>query len=156
MRSYFISPIGYIYLAIYLAVSGVIFSLTTLLAGQGSDITSYFSYTDRFRGDMMAPQITQVHLEDFGLSYVIRLSDGRFIIFDGGWNFEPDRNRLFECLKAGSPDEKPVIAAWILTHPHGDHYLCFLGFMEQYGDQVVIEKFLFNFPEFDDIEHTPS
>ena len=120
------------------------------------DNTSYFSYTDRFRGAMMAPQITQVHLEDFGLSYVIRLSDGRFIIFDGGWNFEPDRNRLFECLKEGSPDEKPVIAAWILTHPHGDHYLCFLGFMEQYGDQVVIEKFLFNFPEFDDIEHYPK
>lgn len=44
MRSYFISPIGYIYLAIYLAVSGVVFSLTTLTQGASSDITQYFTY----------------------------------------------------------------------------------------------------------------
>lgn len=44
MRSYFVSPIGYIYLAIFLAVSGVIFSLTTLKAGNSSNITLYFTY----------------------------------------------------------------------------------------------------------------
>ncbi|MBR6769099.1 MAG: ABC transporter permease subunit [Clostridia bacterium] len=44
MRSYFISPIGYIYLAIFLAVSGLIFSLTTLLQGAGSNISNYFTY----------------------------------------------------------------------------------------------------------------
>lgn len=44
MRSYFISPIGYIYLAIFLAVSGVIFSLTTLMQGASSDISMYFTY----------------------------------------------------------------------------------------------------------------
>ena len=44
MRSYFVSPIGYIYLAIFLAVSGLIFSLTTLLMGNASDITAYFTY----------------------------------------------------------------------------------------------------------------
>lgn len=44
MRSYFTSPIGYIFLAIFLAVSGVIFSLTTLTRGNASDITMYFTY----------------------------------------------------------------------------------------------------------------
>ncbi len=44
MRSYFTSPIGYIFLAIFLAVSGVIFSLTTLTKGAASDITVYFTY----------------------------------------------------------------------------------------------------------------
>ncbi len=44
MRSYFVSPIGYIYLAIFLAVSGVIFSLTTLTKGASSDISLYFTY----------------------------------------------------------------------------------------------------------------
>ena len=44
MRSYFISPIGYIYLAIFLAVSGLLFSLTTLMQGNSSDITNYFTY----------------------------------------------------------------------------------------------------------------
>ena len=120
--------------------------------------TVYFSYSDISRSCVAKPsQITQVHLEDFGMSYVVRLSDGRFIIFDGGCNFEPDQDRLFQCLKDGSPeDEKPVIAAWIMTHPHSDHYFCFFGFMERYGDQVVIEKFLFNFPEYDDLEHYPK
>lgn len=44
MRSYFVSPIGYIYLAIFLAVSGVIFSLTTLTKGASSNISLYFTY----------------------------------------------------------------------------------------------------------------
>ena len=44
MRSYFTSPIGYIFLAIFLAVSGVIFSLTTLTKGNASDISMYFTY----------------------------------------------------------------------------------------------------------------
>ncbi len=44
MRSYFTSPIGYIYLAIFLAVSGVIFSAATLKAGSSSDISTYFTY----------------------------------------------------------------------------------------------------------------
>lgn len=39
----------------------------------------YFSYADACGEATASPQITQVHLEDFGLSYVIRLSDGRFM-----------------------------------------------------------------------------
>ena len=58
-----------------------------------------------------APQITQLEQEDYGMSYVIRLSDGRFIVIDGGNNFEPDIDRLMNCLKAGSNSEKPVIAS---------------------------------------------
>lgn len=120
--------------------------------------TAYFSYTDTPRSCPASPsRITQVTLKDFGMSYVIRLSDGRFIILDGGRHYECDQDQLFQCLKTESPDdEKPVIAAWILTHPHSDHYLCFLGFMERYGEEVVIEKLLFNFPEHDDFEHYPK
>ncbi len=42
MKSYFTSPIGYIFMAVFLALSGFIFSLTTLLV-QSSDITFYFT-----------------------------------------------------------------------------------------------------------------
>ena len=117
---------------------------------------AYFDYADRPRKDSVKPQITQIALEYFGMSYVIRLSDGRFIVIDGGNNIEADCRKLFDCLKAGSPVEKPVIAAWIMTHPHSDHFHCFLGFMEIYAQDVVIERFLFNFPECDDEEHYPS
>ncbi len=116
----------------------------------------YFSYSDNMMEASVTAQITQIHLEDFGMSFAVRLSDGRFILFDGGREFEPDCDRLYECLKAGSPYSKPVIAAWIMTHPHSDHFHCCMPFIDKYGDDVVIEKFMFNFPEHDDFEHYPA
>lgn len=116
----------------------------------------YFSYSDRMQSTVTTAEITQSELEDFGMSYVVRISDGRFIIFDGGRNFETDRDRLYRCLKERSVHEKPRIAAWILTHPHPDHFHLFVGFMDRYADDVVIEKFLFNFPVCTDFTHYPS
>ena len=116
----------------------------------------YFDFADTPRNYSASAQITQIALEDFGMSYAIRLPDGRFIVIDGGRDFEPDRARLWKCLSEGSPEEKPVIAAWILTHPHSDHYLCYIGFMEEYGDRVEVERYILNFPEGDDFLHYPK
>lgn len=41
LRSYFVSAIGYVFLAVLIALSAAIFSMTTLLAGT-SDISAYF------------------------------------------------------------------------------------------------------------------
>ncbi len=117
---------------------------------------TYFDFADTPRNLSLPAQITQIKLEDFGMSYAIRLTDGRFVVIDGGRDFEPDRARLWKCLCEGSPEEKPVIAAWILTHPHSDHYLCFIGFMEEYGDRVTVERYILNFPEGDDLVHYPK
>lgn len=117
--------------------------------------SSYFTYADACGKPIVSPQITQVHLEDFGMSYAIRLSDGRFIVIDGGNSYEPDADRLFETLKAGSLTEKPVIAGWIMTHAHSDHFHCIFPFIEKYGEQITVEKFFFNFPAADDTEHYP-
>lgn len=117
---------------------------------------AYFDFADTPGEHSVPAQITQIELEDFGMSYVIRLTDGRFIVIDGGRDFEPDRKRLFECLSESSPDEKPIVAAWILTHPHSDHYLCFIGFMDEYGDRAVVERYILNFPEADDFGHYPK
>lgn len=43
LRSYFISPIGYIFVAAFLCVSGIIFTATTIQAGEASNVGSYFS-----------------------------------------------------------------------------------------------------------------
>ena len=118
--------------------------------------TNYFSYRDGSGCGSCSAQITQLYLEDFGMSYTIRLPDGRFIVIDGGRDFEPDRDNLLRCLKNGSGDGKPIIASWIFTHPHSDHYFCFLGFMESYADQVEIQSFMLNFPEADDLIHYPA
>lgn len=118
--------------------------------------SNYFDFCDKSGKKVVTPQITQLHLEDFGMSYVIRLEDGRFILIDGGWDFSPDADRLFEVLKSSSPHKKPVIALWIMTHPHSDHYRCFFPFTNKYGNDVTIEKFMYNFPDADDTEHYPS
>jgi len=118
---------------------------------------AYFSYSDENGTPCATPQITQIALDDFGMSYVVRLSDGRFIILDGGYERETEADKLFACLQRGnSRDGLPVIAAWIMTHPHTDHFHCFMAFMEKYAGQVTIEKFLFLFPEADDTVHYPK
>ncbi len=42
MRSYFTTPLGYVFLAIFLAVSGAVFSYTTFFS-MSSEVTPYFS-----------------------------------------------------------------------------------------------------------------
>ncbi len=43
LRSYFVSPIGYIFVAIFLIASGLLFSYCTLQAGSNSSTATYFS-----------------------------------------------------------------------------------------------------------------
>jgi ABC-2 type transport system permease protein len=43
MSSYFTTPIGYVFVAIFLAISGALFAVTTLFS-MSSDVSSYFSY----------------------------------------------------------------------------------------------------------------
>ena len=115
----------------------------------------YFEFSSESKNRIVTPQITQIALEDFGLSYAVRLSDGRFIVFDGGWDFAPDREKLLNCLKRGTKEGKPTVAAWILTHPHRDHFECFVGFMESFADEIELEALLYTFPDADDTERYP-
>lgn len=109
--------------------------------------SNWLAYSDNRGEDRVSTLLRQIDLEDFGESYVIRLRDGRMIVFDGGFEYEADADKLMNTLKEFSPDEKPRIAGWIMTHPHLDHYRCFLIFEEKYGEQVEIEKFIYNFPD---------
>ena len=43
MRSYFTSPVGYMFCAIFFAVSGFLFMLNTVQAGESANYASYFS-----------------------------------------------------------------------------------------------------------------
>jgi len=117
---------------------------------------SYFDFRDVGGEDCVTPRVTQLNLSDYGLSDVIRLPDGRLIIIDGANVYEQDVDNLFARLKTDSPFEKPVIAAWIMTHPHSDHYFCFFPFMGKYAQEVVIEKMLYNFPHHGDLAHYPK
>lgn len=44
LLSYFITPAGYIFLAMFLAVNGILFSMMTILSGSGSSVEAYFTF----------------------------------------------------------------------------------------------------------------
>ena len=84
-----------------------------------------------------------------GLSVLIRLTDGRFIVVDGGFNTAATAKLLVEALKEQSKDYAKnisdiTIAAWIVTHAHGDHYGSLLGQASQFKGMNV-ERILANF-----------
>ena len=103
-------------------------------------------------------QITMIGLEyqksdgsyaSNGLSVLIRLTDGRFVVVDGGFNRAAHANLLMKLLKEQSADyvtstKDITIAAWIITHAHGDHDGMIYG---QYNNfrGITVERFLVNF-----------
>ncbi|MCQ2428391.1 MAG: hypothetical protein MJ137_08370 [Clostridia bacterium] len=92
-------------------------------------------------------KITQMALNydlgNFGNCYIITLADGSFVVMDGGgWNAEyGDDTRLFNLLKHLNKreDGKIVIAAYILSHAHWDHYRNFFNFVKNHSSQLKIE-----------------
>ena len=110
-----------------------------------------------------------------GLCYIITLSDGRFILFDGGpkdttvepmklvggtWTAQPQKTsddalRIYNYLCDNNTREgKPVIAAWFITHAHADHITLALDFLKTRKDDIVLEIMGFNFPDFNSTDIT--
>lgn len=83
-----------------------------------------------------------------GMSYVIHLPDGRFLLIDGGYFTPGEDDRLFEFLTARSKGV-PVIAGWFFSHAHQDHVGNFIQFIRKYRHRVVVEKMLYNFQPVD-------
>jgi len=78
---------------------------------------------------------------DGGMSYVLTLEDGRFVIIDGGASNLKDSRRLYQVLeKANQRTDGIVIAGWFITHEHDDHYGVMEKFLSTYGKRVRIEK----------------
>ena len=84
-----------------------------------------------------------------GLSMLIRLEDGSFIIIDGGFNRASCSNNLAaeirkQASKYAKNDKDIRIAAWIITPAHGDHS----GMISSRSDAFkgfTVENFLVNF-----------
>ncbi len=82
-----------------------------------------------------------------GMSYVVRLADGSFIVIDGGMPAAHENATLiYDTMKKYSNEEKPVIAAWLLTHAHEDHIAALTSFIEKYYNDATIEQVVLSFP----------
>ena len=79
-----------------------------------------------------------------GMSYVIQLKDGRFLLMDGGYFSEGEEERLYRFLKERA-NGRIVIAGWFFSHAHQDHIGTFLNFAKRYSSQVQIDKLYYNF-----------
>ena len=55
-----------------------------------------------------------------GMSIIYRLSDGSLLVFDGGGGYV--KYMLYKCLKDISGGGTIKVAAWVMTHAHGDHF----------------------------------
>ncbi len=121
-------------------------------------------YTDRFTETAPSPEVdtdyvkvteATLHVmsldythrtvyDGHGMNYVYTLEDGRYIVMDGGYNKasgSDDYKRIYDYLVANNkhPSGKVVIAAWYLTHSHGDHVGAIADFINVYKDEVTIE-----------------
>ena len=104
-----------------------------------------------------------------GMSYIITLADGSFILIDGGprqrdqhftkalvdgeWvdaprDEEHDCDKLYRLLCERTPaGQKPVVAAWFITHGHSDHTDLAGDFLRKYKDQVEVRIAAYNLPD---------
>ncbi len=97
-------------------------------------------------------QIWQLDVDNYygnqhaGMSYVIRLTNGEFIVVDGGYKSEPEADNLYAILTSNNVlSGKPVIAAWFITHLHDDHFGGMVRLARHYGDKVTVKGFYANF-----------
>ena len=84
------------------------------------------------------------------LCMMIRLSDGRFIVVDGG-NYDGSSYSYAQALYAKMREQAPdpnniTVAAWYFSHTHNDHVGGFVSFAATYGSTVKVEAVLCNFP----------
>lgn len=92
------------------------------------------------------PYITSIPQKNNGLGLIMRLPDGRFIIHDGGYSGD---DKVYARLRELIPSGDIVIAAWIISHPHGDHYGAFTEFIKNHknDESVTIERVMMNVTE---------
>lgn len=101
------------------------------------------------------PMFTMIGLESEsdlqnGQCLIWQLSDGSYIIVDGGFSNYRDAKMIYNHLRDNAPDpENIVIAAWFIPHNHGDHHGAYFTFCQSYGKAVTTELVVGSFPSTD-------
>lgn len=121
--------------------------------------TSSFTEADR----ICETTLTQIQLDGGGLCLVYQLGDGTFVIFDGGTTSPAETtgnlaDRLLAFLQEKKPEqhEKPIVAAWILTHGHEDHITAATDFFTRHNQAIELRMAAFNFGDHSTDLFTPD
>ena len=96
------------------------------------DTSDYFDINDT--------TLTQHGTEkENGMGYILRLADGSFVLFDGGY-YEDAASAFDTLARLNDNSEQGIhIRAWFITHSHGDHYQMFSQFAKDYASRVTLD-----------------
>ena len=94
--------------------------------------------------DVILHQLKAYTDVDGGLGFIFRLSDGRYIIVDGGHPTKEEADDIYNFMADNLVTDNITIAAWIFTHEHSDHMGGFKAFAECYADKVTLQHVLVN------------
>lgn len=78
-----------------------------------------------------------------GMGYLILTKDSSLIAIDGG--HPADAENFLGLIEETSPTA--TVDAWIITHPHIDHFSVICEICEKYSHRVKIKKIIFRFPD---------
>ncbi len=97
-----------------------------------------------------------------GLCMVYRLSDGRYIVVDGGQLTDgkakdiQEVRDLYNFMKENSPNGKVVVAAWLFTHLHSDHMNVAWEMERMYPGELEVQNYMYNFPSYEYARSVPG
>lgn len=86
-----------------------------------------------------------------GMLYIVKLADNSLFVMDGGHRYqctEEAVDGIWNFMKKITGEEKPRIAAWYITHAHGDHMAALDRLLRKYPDSFKIERYMANFPSY--------
>ena len=126
--------------------------------------TQNLNYTKRQNSSITALKMNkELQAPDkniYGNNYIVTLEDGSFIVYDGGQSALRNRDHMYNVLldlyKRGHGGNEPTatdpirIAAWIVSHGHGDHYNDMQAFINNYCSAynryyITIDRLIANF-----------
>ena len=85
-----------------------------------------------------------------GMCYIMKLSNGKALIIDGGFVYDTNADNLYNALVkldiAKDADGKYQIAAWIFSHGHGDHNGIMTSFGKKYADKTTVDYIMYQLP----------
>ncbi len=112
--------------------------------------------------ELVTPSVSMIEIGGTGLSMVIQLADGSFVIVDGGFGqgtydnaaiTEADISRMYQFLKSKTPGGGKPQITWMITHADSDHILFSIGFMNEHKEDVNVNTVCYNFPPYNSVKN---